>query len=192
MSPDRELEFQLHELRYDLVALLRKSLEIVPLIASERAQELQRALSEICSEIEHDHVWHSSRALDLARPSAPPPEGCARRSDEENDRDSDERWSRADELMPEDRSAEELLRELRPEVAELSASLHEAAAGVARAEALRSRAGANAVQVETLLEVVHASITEALRLAFSAMRSATWLDRVMDPERWQAEQAERE
>ena len=191
MSPDKEFEFQLHELRYDLAALLCKSLELVPLITAENAHELQSALSNLCSEVEHDYVWHSSRALDLARRSAPLPEACARRPDEEANRDSDERWSRADELTPEGRSAEELLRELHPEITELSASLHEAAAGVARVEALRCRPAADAEQVETLLERVHASITDAVRLAFSAMRLATWLDRVMDPERWQAEQAER-
>ena len=192
MSPDREFEFQLHELRYDLAALLRKVLELTPLMVPEKSQELERALSDICGSIEHDYIWHSSRALDLARPLAPHPEDCARRPDAETDRDSAERWARVDEVMSEVQDADELRRQLRPEIAELSASLHEAAASVARVEALRSRPDASAMQVEKLLEQVHAGLGEAMCLAFSAMQKATWHYRVTDPAAWQAEKDELE
>jgi hypothetical protein len=94
--------------------------------------------------------------------------------------------------MTEIRTADDLLREIRPEVAELSASLYDAASFVARAEALRSRGVESHVQVEKLLERVHVSLGEAMRQAFSTMRTATWLDRIVDPERWLADQEEQE
>lgn len=192
MLPDEELEFHLRELRYDLHAQIGAVLALIPLIAAENAKDICRSFPGICAGIEHDYTVHSPGALDLARSSISQTADRVIRTEAELSLDSDERWSRADDLMTEVRTAEDLLREIRPEIADLSVSLHEAASCVARAEALRSRAAASPVQLGEVLERVHASLEEAMCRAFQAMRTATWLDRVVDPERWVVDQDEQE
>lgn len=192
MSSGEELEFHLRELRYDLHALITKVLALATLVTADGAQELCRPLPEICAGIEHDYTVHSPSALDLARLSISQLVDRATRTEAELALDADERWLHANGLMTEVRSADELVREVRPEMAELSAILYEAASCVARVEALLSRTAANPVQVGELLERVHASLGEAMRLGFSVMRTATWLNRVVDPERWLADQDEQE
>jgi hypothetical protein len=187
-----DLEFHLRELRSDLERLNREVVALAPLVAAGSAWALSNALGTMCGGIEHAYTTHSASALDLSRPSAPRPESCARRPEEEFLRDSDERWSRAEDLMPDVRSAERLLLELRAELEGLSASLSDASAHQERTEKQDPRGAAGPGPVESLLERVHASLGDAMRFAFLAMQKATWLYRLTDPDAWQAEKDERE
>jgi hypothetical protein len=179
-----ELEFHIRELRYDIETLTHEVLALAPHVTVDGAVQLRAAFVGICAGIEHDYTQHSIRALELARAPA-----LAPAPDAEIDTASEERWSQAEKPMPELGGTEDLLRGLRPEIEQLTARLQDAAAGVARVEALRQHATADSV-VGELIEQVHASVEKAMRHAFSAMRFVTCLDRTVNPERYQAAQDE--
>jgi hypothetical protein len=181
MTPQAdELEFHIRELRYDIEGLTREVHAIALRVMADDAAQLHAAFARICAGVEHDYSVHSARALELARSPALAPGPSA-----EIDTASEERWLQAEEPLPGIGAAEDLLRELRPEIEELAARLRDAAAGVARVEALREHAAADPAQLNECLEHVHASVGHAMRHAFSAMRLVTCLDRMVNPERYQ-------